>query len=101
MLVTPARSRSGLIVLFHTSSDISFSSAFPYMVEYFQNQVTDPFILEVRRERGIELTMENSRYQERKLVPRFGSAVDEKDFERRLVVGVRRDDAVVDAVAVE
>ena len=36
----------------------------------------------------------------RKLVPRFGSAVDEKDFERRLVVGVRRDDAVVDAVGV-
>ena len=34
------------------------------MVEYFQNQVTDPFILEVRRERGIELTMENSRYQD-------------------------------------
>ena len=29
-----------------------------------RNQVTDPFILEVRRERGIELTMENSRYQD-------------------------------------
>ena len=55
--IKPLRERAGVKSIYPTAAD-------PYMVEYFQNQVTDPFILEVRRERGIELTMENSRYQD-------------------------------------
>ena len=55
--IKPLRERSGVTSIYPTAAD-------PYMVAYFQNQVTDPFILEVRRERGIELTMENSRYQD-------------------------------------
>jgi len=51
--IKPLRERAGVKSIYPTAAD-------PYMVEYFQNQVTDPFILEVRRERGIELTMENS-----------------------------------------
>lgn len=53
--IKPLRERSGVKSIYPTAAD-------PYMAEYFQNQVTDPFILEVRRERGIELTMENSRF---------------------------------------
>ena len=53
--IKPLRERAGVTSIYPTTAD-------PYMVEYFQNQVTDPFILEVRRERGIELTMENVRY---------------------------------------
>jgi hypothetical protein len=55
--IAPLRARAGVKSIYPTSAD-------PYMVEYFQNEVTDPFILEVRRERGVELTMENSRYQD-------------------------------------
>ena len=55
--IKPLRERAGVKSIYPTAAD-------PYMVEYFQNQVTDPFILEVRRERGIELTMEDSRYQD-------------------------------------
>ena len=55
--IKPLRERAGVKSIYPTAAD-------PYMVEYFQNQVTDPFILEVRRERGIELTMENSRFQD-------------------------------------
>lgn len=55
--IGPLRERAGVRSIYPTAAD-------PYMVEYFQHQVTDPFILEVRRERGIELTMENSRYQD-------------------------------------
>lgn len=36
----------------------------PYMVDYFQGRVTDPVVLEVRRERGIELAMENLRFDD-------------------------------------
>ncbi len=53
--VAPIRERAGVKSIYPTSAD-------PYMVEYFQNQVTDPVILEIRRERGIEFTMENQRY---------------------------------------
>lgn len=53
--IKPLRERSGVKSIYPTAAD-------PYMAEYFQNQVTDPFILEVRRERGIELTMENVRF---------------------------------------
>ncbi len=55
--IKPLRERAGVKSIYPTMAD-------PYLVEYFQNQVTDPFILEVRRERGVELTMENSRYQD-------------------------------------
>ena len=34
------------------------AAADPYMVQYFRNEVTDKWILEVRRERGIELCLE-------------------------------------------
>ncbi len=53
--IKPLRERAGVKSIYPTEAD-------PYMVEYFQGQVTDPFILEVRRERGIEFTMENQRY---------------------------------------
>ncbi len=55
--ITPLRERAGVKSIYPTAAD-------PYMVGYFQNEVTDPYILEVRRERGIELTMENGRYQD-------------------------------------
>lgn len=55
--IKPLRERAGVKSIYPTIAD-------PYMVEYFQNKVSDPYILEVRRERGIELTMENSRYDD-------------------------------------
>ena len=55
--IKPLRERAGVMSIYPTQAD-------PYMVEYFQEQITDPFILEVRRERGIELTMEDSRYDD-------------------------------------
>ena len=55
--IAPLRERAGVKSVYPMAAD-------PYMVEYFQNLVTDPYILEVRRERGIELTMENVRYQD-------------------------------------
>lgn len=36
----------------------------PYVAEYFDNQTTDKWILEVRRERGAELAFENVRYDD-------------------------------------
>ena len=51
------RERSGVTSIYPVKAD-------PYMVSYFQNQISDPFILEVRRERGIEMTMENVRYDD-------------------------------------
>lgn len=55
--ITPLRERAGVKSVYPSKAD-------PYMVSYFQNQITDPFILEVRRERGIELTMENCRFDD-------------------------------------
>ena len=55
--IKPLRERAGVKSIYPSEAD-------PYMVEYFQNQITDPYILEVRRERGIELTMENSRFDD-------------------------------------
>lgn len=55
--IKPLRQRAGVTPIFPTSAD-------PYMVQYFQNQITDPYILEIRRERGIELTMENQRWDD-------------------------------------
>lgn len=48
------RERAGVKSIYPTAAD-------PYMVAYFNNTITDPAILEVRRERGIELVMENQR----------------------------------------
>ena len=50
------RERAGVKSIYPTAAD-------PYMMKYFPG-VTDPVILEVRRERGIELTMENIRQQD-------------------------------------
>ena len=36
----------------------------PYLANYYMNQTTDKWILEIRRERGIELIMENRRYDD-------------------------------------
>lgn len=55
--ITPLRERAGVVSIYPTQAD-------PYMVDYFQGKVTNPFILEVRRERGIELTMEGYRYDD-------------------------------------
>lgn len=55
--IKPLRVRAGVKSIYPVNAD-------PYMVEYFQGRVTDPFVLEVRRERGIELTMEGLRYND-------------------------------------
>ena len=48
------RERAGVKSIYPTSAD-------PYMVKYFLGQVTDPVILEIRRERGTEFVMESQR----------------------------------------
>jgi len=70
--IKPLRERAGIISVYPTEAD-------PYMVAYFQNKVTDPYILEVRRERGIELTMEDDyryddimRWDQGELFARYG-----------------------------
>lgn len=55
--IKPLRERAGVVSIYPTAAD-------PYMVNYFLNSVTDPVILEVRRERGIELIQENQRQQD-------------------------------------
>lgn len=50
--IKPLRERSGVKSIFPTTAD-------PYLVAYFQDRVTDAKILEVRRERMVEFTMEN------------------------------------------
>ena len=55
--IKPLRERSGVKSIYPLSAD-------PYMVSYFQGRVTDAKVLEVRRERGIELVMESFRYQD-------------------------------------
>ena len=50
------RERAGVKSIYPTTAD-------PYMMAYFPG-VTDPKILEIRRERGIEFTMENLRQQD-------------------------------------
>lgn len=49
--IAPLRSRAGVTSVIPTKAD-------PYMEAYFLNTVTDKWILEVRRERGIELCLE-------------------------------------------
>lgn len=45
------RNRSGVSSIIPTAAD-------PYMMDYFNNSIDNPWILEVRRERGIELCLE-------------------------------------------
>lgn len=49
--ITALRERAGVVSVIPATAD-------PYMVDYFRNEVSDKWILEVRRERGIELCME-------------------------------------------
>ena len=49
--IAPLRSRAGVTSVIPAKAD-------PYMEAYFLNTVTDKWILEVRRERGIELCLE-------------------------------------------
>lgn len=51
------RARAGVSAIAPTEAD-------PYLVSYFDNTVTDKWLLEIRRERGTELFMENLRYQD-------------------------------------
>ena len=55
--IKPLRERSGVRSIYPLSAD-------PYLVAYFQNRVNDAKVLEVRRERGVELAMESFRYQD-------------------------------------
>ncbi len=55
--IKPLRERNGVKSIYPLSAD-------PYMVSYFQGRETDAKVLEVRRERGIELAMESFRFQD-------------------------------------
>lgn len=55
--IKPLRERAGVKSIYPTSAD-------PYMVKYFMDKVTDPVILEIRRERGIEYVMEYLRFND-------------------------------------
>lgn len=55
--IKPLRERSGVRSIYPLAAD-------PYLVAYFQNRETDPKVLEVRRERGIELALEAFRFQD-------------------------------------
>ncbi len=53
--IKPLRERAGVVGSMPVTAD-------PYMAGYFLNTVSDKNILEIRRERGIELFMENLRW---------------------------------------
>lgn len=55
--IKPLRERSGV-------KSVRPSVADPYMKDYFLGRVTDADLLEIRRERGIELFMENLRWDD-------------------------------------
>ena len=55
--IKPLRERAGVSGAMPASAD-------PYMQQYFLDKVTDMYILEVRRERGIELLLEDLRYDD-------------------------------------
>lgn len=55
--IKPLRERSGVKSIYPLSAD-------PYLVSYFQDREKDAVVLEVRRERGVELVMESFRYQD-------------------------------------
>lgn len=50
--ITPIRNRAGVTSVYPANAD-------PYLVSYYKNTVTDPVLLEIRRERAIELCLEN------------------------------------------
>lgn len=50
--IAPIRNRAGVQAIYPTTAD-------PYLVAYYRNTITDPVLLEVRRERAIELCLEN------------------------------------------
>ena len=49
--ISPLRKRAGV-------DDKAPTVADPYLVKYFNDKCTDKWLLEIRRERGIELFME-------------------------------------------
>jgi hypothetical protein len=51
------RERAGVKSIYPTTAD-------PYLVKYFLGEVTNPVILEIRRERGCEFTMEDLRQKD-------------------------------------
>ena len=55
--IAPLRARAGVATTPPVDAD-------KYLVDYFDNSVTDKWILEIRRERGIELYMEGLRYED-------------------------------------
>ncbi len=55
--IAPLRDRAGVATTEPATAD-------PYLIAYFDNTVTDKWLLEIRRERGIELYMENLRYED-------------------------------------
>lgn len=55
--IKPLRERAGVTSKMPLSAD-------PYMIDYFMNTVFDPVLLEIRRERGVELFMENLRWDD-------------------------------------
>lgn len=55
--IRPLRERAGVSGDMPTSAD-------PYMQQYFLDTVTDMYVLEVRRERGVELLLEDLRYDD-------------------------------------
>lgn len=55
--IKPLRERAGVNGKLPTQAD-------PYMVEYFNNSITDMYLLEIRRERGIELFYEGLRWDD-------------------------------------
>jgi len=55
--VKPLRERAGVNGTVPADYD-------PYVAKYFNNRTTDKWILEVRRERGIEMAFENLRYDD-------------------------------------
>lgn len=57
LTVALLRERAGVSAVIPADAD-------PYLVSYFDNTVTDKWLLEIRRERGTELFMENLRYQD-------------------------------------
>lgn len=55
--IKPLRERAGVDGTMPATAD-------PYMIDYFLNTITDNALLEIRRERGIELLLENVRWDD-------------------------------------
>jgi hypothetical protein len=56
--IAPLRARAGI------TNTAMPTTADPYMENYFLNTITDPALLEVRRERGVELMLEGFRFDD-------------------------------------